>query len=418
MKKKTLLKFLVLCLSLIVFLPVGVLNAFALEDGMYKYKIENGGAVITEYLGAGINTVVLPSSLGGYPVTGIDKSAFGDDKNGVKSHSEVKKVIIHNGIKFIGDRAFKGTEWFDSKASADSNGFLTVNGMLINYLGSETKVTVPDTVSRINVAAFEKNESITEVTLPASVTVIDDYSFYKCTALKKATVKGNITSIGKSAFYGCSSLESVVGKANMTFPDSLEFIGENAFYNCVSLKGDLNLGLGIKTLSTYSFVNCPLLKSIRLPDTVENFGNYPMGFMLEKRDGAYYPVQIKDFTVYVSHKQAEDINDEKDILKNYSKTSFPIYKYASNPDSTGYFSSFNIVWDRLMFDFMLGDVNNDGKISSTDARIVLRHALKLNLISDSSDLKAADVNKDNKITSADARFVLRAALKIEQIPSV
>ncbi|MBR5232572.1 MAG: bacterial Ig-like domain-containing protein [Clostridia bacterium] len=63
-------------------------------------------------------------------------------------------------------------------------------------------------------------------------------------------------------------------------------------------------------------------------------------------------------------------------------------------------------------DFMIGDVNGDGKISAADARIVLRSSAKLQSLADNY-LAAADVNKDKKITAADARVILRVSAKLQ-----
>ncbi len=60
---------------------------------------------------------------------------------------------------------------------------------------------------------------------------------------------------------------------------------------------------------------------------------------------------------------------------------------------------------------LTGDINNDGNITASDARIILRISAKL--ITPSNDVyKAADVNFDNKVTSQDARAVLRLAAKL------
>ncbi len=61
---------------------------------------------------------------------------------------------------------------------------------------------------------------------------------------------------------------------------------------------------------------------------------------------------------------------------------------------------------------MLGDVDGDGKVTAADARLVLRAAVGLEILTDDA-LKAADINKDGKITAADARMVLRKAVGLE-----
>ena len=59
----------------------------------------------------------------------------------------------------------------------------------------------------------------------------------------------------------------------------------------------------------------------------------------------------------------------------------------------------------------LGDVDENGKITAKDARMILRHTAKLEMLDDSL-LPVADVNGDGKVSAADARLVLRYASKL------
>ena len=63
--------------------------------------------------------------------------------------------------------------------------------------------------------------------------------------------------------------------------------------------------------------------------------------------------------------------------------------------------------------FTLGDVNLDGKVNTTDARLALRGAAKLEALTPQQIL-AADVNKNGKADTSDARKILRVAAKLDQ----
>lgn len=63
--------------------------------------------------------------------------------------------------------------------------------------------------------------------------------------------------------------------------------------------------------------------------------------------------------------------------------------------------------------FALGDVNLDGKVNTTDARLALRGAAKLEALTPQQIL-AADVNKNGKADTSDARKILRVAAKLDQ----
>ena len=62
--------------------------------------------------------------------------------------------------------------------------------------------------------------------------------------------------------------------------------------------------------------------------------------------------------------------------------------------------------------FLLGDVNNDGKVTAADARITLLASAKLY---SAPDIESADIDNDNRITAIDARYILRAAAKLESL---
>lgn len=65
------------------------------------------------------------------------------------------------------------------------------------------------------------------------------------------------------------------------------------------------------------------------------------------------------------------------------------------------------LWKEL--NFVLGDIDGDGKVTATDARLALRAAVGLEVLTE-DQLKAADWDKDGKITAADAREILKKAV--------
>ena len=63
-------------------------------------------------------------------------------------------------------------------------------------------------------------------------------------------------------------------------------------------------------------------------------------------------------------------------------------------------------------DYLIGDVDLDGKVNATDALLVLKHAAKIEILSD-DELIIADVEPDEKIDAVDALEILKIAAKIE-----
>lgn len=64
----------------------------------------------------------------------------------------------------------------------------------------------------------------------------------------------------------------------------------------------------------------------------------------------------------------------------------------------------------------IGDADDSGKVTSSDARKVLRISAELDEL-DEEDRPYCDVNRDKKITSADAREILRASAELTTLPT-
>ena len=153
----------------------------------------------------------------------------------------IKRVVIQQGVRAIGDRAF----W-------DCSGL--------------TSVTIPDGVTSIGDYAFAYCVSLTSATIPEGVTSIGWSAFENCTALTFMTIPEGVTSIGNSAFSGCSGLTSV------TIPDSVTSIGDYAFAYCVSLTS-ATIPEGVTSIGWSAFENCTALTFMTIPEGVTSIGN-------------------------------------------------------------------------------------------------------------------------------------------------
>ena len=106
---------------------------------------------------------------------------------------------------------------------------------ITKYIGAETNVTIPPTISAVPVKtigerAFEHQTNITNVTIPYTVETISDRAFSGCAGLKTITIPDNVTTIGNRAFFECKALEDA------TIGNGVTKIGEMAFSECESLK--------------------------------------------------------------------------------------------------------------------------------------------------------------------------------------
>ena len=60
---------------------------------------------------------------------------------------------------------------------------------------------------------------------------------------------------------------------------------------------------------------------------------------------------------------------------------------------------------------LLGDANSDGKITSNDARLILRFSAKLDKFTEKQK-EICDINKDGSVNASDARIALKMSAKL------
>ena len=188
--------------------------------------------------------------------------------------SQVKSVVIKDGVTSIGDCAFGGCI-------------------------SLTSVSIPDGVISIGFAAFESCSLLTGVTIPNSVTGIGDYAFGYCSSLISVTIPGSVTSIGEAAFAGgstsvnvsrenknyCSVDGGLYDKQKTTIfhpgkiqngafrvPDGVTRIGDSAFFDCTSLTSVI-IPKSVTSIGSLAFLGCIRLTTVTIPDGVTSIGD-------------------------------------------------------------------------------------------------------------------------------------------------
>jgi hypothetical protein len=154
----------------------------------------------------------------------------------------------------------------------DTNGTLTISGTggMLSYFDTPfydfkdkvTKVVVKDGVTFIGASLFSGLRNLTSVSIPDSVITIDGWAFQDCIGLTEIRLPSNIDLINNGAFSGCTGLKSI------TIPGSSESRTlPNAFDGCTGLTSVTFLE-GVSSISI-NFKGCTGIKTVNLPKSVK-----------------------------------------------------------------------------------------------------------------------------------------------------
>lgn len=231
------------------------LESIVIPEGV----IEMGTNIFNECYG--LKSITLPSTLQKIPCLGYLEDGY----------LKVDNIILGDGIKIIGERAFQ-----------DMNNLKTI--------------IIPDSVTSIEDNAFNNCSVLTNLVLPDSITTIGNAAFSGCTSLEKIVLPSKLTSLGNVAFGGCN--------AEIIFPSSLKRIpelGNNAVKK-------VTIPEGVETIGYQAFCSCSNLTEITLPSTItsiesEAFSgtgitafNYPQN-ITNIPNGAFQNTNLTEFSV-------------------------------------------------------------------------------------------------------------------------
>lgn len=217
---------------------------FSLEK-LWSYTVSNGKATVTA--GPTNKDVVLPDTLGGFPVTGIDGGMFA-------GATGLTSVSIHPGISDIGSWAF--------------NNCTSLTAVHIQDLAAWCGISFgigPGNPLKYAHRLYLNGKEVVRLVVPDGVAALKFGTFYGATGLKSAVLPGSLKTIGMSAFCHCSGL------TNVTMPDGLSTIGEYAFAYCSGL-ASLTIPPTVTRIGYNAFQDCSALTSLRLPDSVTSLG--------------------------------------------------------------------------------------------------------------------------------------------------
>ena len=245
MRPKRLISLLVAVCMMITMLPLSAVTAFAADTSTeqeasykgykYAYRVDDGNATITKFLGPDAST----KSTGSYNI-------------------EIPTELNDIRVTGLGDYSFA--------VDADSDAGYPGNSLCRNI----HSVTIPESVTSIGKYAFARCSSLTSLKLGENIKTIGDHAFYYCIKLESVTIPQSVTFMGDRAFTGCAQLNS------LTINDAAISIGDWTFDECYKLT-TLSLGEKIKTIGDYAFYDCRILNNVTIPQSVTSIGDHAFG---------------------------------------------------------------------------------------------------------------------------------------------
>ena len=139
--------------------------------------------------------------------------------------------------------------------------------VLLEYIGDEKRIVIPEGVEFVSSYAFVNNKSIEEVIMPSTLKRIGDEAFSECSNLKVVQFNEGLKEIGDFAFSECESLNKVKIEKNV------EDIGNSVFMSCSSIR-NIQFPKGIYKVPADTFRGCSRLDSVELPDDITSIGDW------------------------------------------------------------------------------------------------------------------------------------------------
>lgn len=172
------------------------------------------------------------------------------------------------------------------------------DAVLTGYTGTQTAVTVPDTLGghvlrAVGDRVFWGRHELKHVTLPDTVTTMGDRVFYDCISLQSVQLSRALQTLGDWTFYNCAALTDI------TLPQGLTQIGTRTFSNCLSLSR-IQLPPTILAIGDFAFYFCRSLSEISLPQMLSTVGAYAFADCTSLRK-MVFPKSVQQIAPYTCY---------------------------------------------------------------------------------------------------------------------
>lgn len=178
----------------------------------------------------------------------------------LKINSQKKKIVIPDGIKYIGGGAVSGKHKTTQIIIPTSVVYIGKGAFSYNY--AIKSYDLPSSIKEIDNRAFSDNRALSSISLPEGLETLGKEVFVSCDVLLNIQLPSTLKTIGSYCFKGLNI-------TSITIPDGVSF-GEGVFSGCKQLE-TVNLPKNIKSIEARTFEGCEKLKIV-LPESLESIG--------------------------------------------------------------------------------------------------------------------------------------------------
>lgn len=231
---------------------------------------ENGEVTITDYIGTREH-VLIPSEIGGFPVTALADKAFYE--------KHVTTVVVPDSVTEIGDLCFSGDNYLLSLTLPDGLAELSYGALESCY--SLMDFELPKGLKTIGAGALQAIFYLTHLTIPAGVTDIEQMNFLMMHGLEEVSVAEGSTSFTYDAENGLLMTADkarllhcffhLAPQKEIILPEGMKTIDPFAFHYDVTVE-KIVLPEGAETIGLLAFGICPKLTEIVIPQSVTAIG--------------------------------------------------------------------------------------------------------------------------------------------------
>ena len=392
-----------------------------LSGNIGNYAFQNCSSLLTATIGEQVTSIgnytfsdcsklqgiVVPNavvSIGSYAFSGcssMTEATIGDGVNTIGQYafsgcSVLPLIKIPKAVTLIDNYVFSGCNSLKTVIMDDDEGEgaelqLGSNGsnplfascpLDSVYIGRNITYS---TSSSYGYSPFYRNTSLRSVKITDFETEISENEFYGCTNLQNVYIGDGVTTIGNWAFSGCSSLDY------FAFGTSVESIGQEAFSDCTAMTRIVSKAVtppvcGSQALDDISKWTCKLLVPEGTLAAYQAADQWKEFFFTEEGEGSgddpVIPEDKKCATptiIYANGKvsfacETENVEFVPSAMlvgsttyENGEMTLPTTYRISVYAKKDGYLDSDTAIKEVTVTGGLTGDVNQDGKVTITDA---------------------------------------------------